>query len=345
MYRNCIFCSSPLGSNQSIEHFPVGRRLAFDAHRGRLWVVCHGCARWNLSAIEERWEAVEEAEKLFRASRLRVQSENIGLAKLPDGTRLIRVGEALQGELAAWRYGGQLVARRRRYLVAASAAGVGLAVVGGLSIAGVIGSSYFMWWALSQAWTHRQNRKVVYRLRPDESPSGSEMLIRRWHVRGSYLDEAADGDVALRIPDVTRKDPKQDGWGNTRYSQDVLTLDGSAARTVLGRSMVHVNHKGASQRHVEEALRLLTNRGSAEEYLRRLARSRGVLGKRKDMKDQALTRPGALALEMALHEETERRALQGELVLLESAWREAEEIAAIADALPDDPLRRLRRSR
>jgi hypothetical protein len=40
-----------------------------------------------------------------------------------------------------------------------------------------------------------------------------------------------------------------------------------------------------------------------------------------------------LALEMAMHEETERRALEGELALLAAAWREAEEIAAIADEL------------
>ena len=36
---------------------------------------------------------------------------------------------------------------------------------------------------------------------------------------------------------------------------------------------------------------------------------------------------------MALHEEDERRALEGELWRLEQAWREAEEIAGIADNL------------
>jgi hypothetical protein len=44
-----------------------------------------------------------------------------------------------------------------------------------------------------------------------------------------------------------------------------------------------------------------------------------------------------LALEMACHEETERRALEGDLHSLESAWREAEEIAAIADSLALPP--------
>ena len=57
-----------------------------------------------------------------------------------------------------------------------------------------------------------------------------------------------------------------------------------------------------------------------------------------------------LALEMAAHEESERRALEGELYLLEEAWKQAEEIAAIADDmfLPrsvDAELARLRAGR
>lgn len=40
-----------------------------------------------------------------------------------------------------------------------------------------------------------------------------------------------------------------------------------------------------------------------------------------------------LALEMAVNEETERRALEGELALLEREWRQAEELAAISDDL------------
>ena len=43
-----------------------------------------------------------------------------------------------------------------------------------------------------------------------------------------------------------------------------------------------------------------------------------------------------LALEMASNEDAERRALRGELAQLKEAWREAEEVAAIADHLLDD---------
>lgn len=46
-----------------------------------------------------------------------------------------------------------------------------------------------------------------------------------------------------------------------------------------------------------------------------------------------MPKPTRLALEMAIHEEDERRALEGELWRLEQAWRDAEEVAAIADNL------------
>lgn len=61
MYSTCIFCHASLGANESLEHFPVGRRIAFDAAKGRLWVVCAVCRQWNLSPLDERWEAIEVA--------------------------------------------------------------------------------------------------------------------------------------------------------------------------------------------------------------------------------------------------------------------------------------------
>ncbi len=45
MFRRCIAWSSDLGTNEAIEDFPVGRRLAFDASKGRLWVVCGRCGQ------------------------------------------------------------------------------------------------------------------------------------------------------------------------------------------------------------------------------------------------------------------------------------------------------------
>ena len=59
MYATCLFCNTALGTNESIEHFPVGRRPAFDSATGRLWVVCRKCERWNLSPLETRSEAID----------------------------------------------------------------------------------------------------------------------------------------------------------------------------------------------------------------------------------------------------------------------------------------------
>ena len=82
MYATCLYCNNALGSIEVVETFPVGRRLAFDQAKGRLWVVCRKCEKWNLSPLEERWEAIEEAERAFRGTKLRVSTEHIGLAKL-----------------------------------------------------------------------------------------------------------------------------------------------------------------------------------------------------------------------------------------------------------------------
>src|SRR5215210_7088780 len=135
MYSTCLFCTASLGANEVVETFPVGRRLAFDAARGRLWVVCRRCERWNLTPLEERWEAIEDCERRFRATHVRVSTQQVGLARLTEGLDLVRIGRPLRPEFAAWRYGEQLGRRRRRAVVAAGAAAVvtTAAVIGGVT--------------------------------------------------------------------------------------------------------------------------------------------------------------------------------------------------------------------
>ena len=123
MFSTCLFCHGHLGTNSVVEHFPVGTRLAFDSARGRLWAICPGCRRWNLSPLDERWEAIEECERLYRSTRARVSTDNIGLAPLRSGVDLIRIGKPLRPEFAAWRYGSQLKWRRTKAGIAAGVAG------------------------------------------------------------------------------------------------------------------------------------------------------------------------------------------------------------------------------
>ena len=69
--------------------------------------MCRRCGRWNLTPIEERWEAIEQCERMFRSTKLRVSTDEIGLAKVKEGLELVRIGEPQRPEFAAWRYGDQ----------------------------------------------------------------------------------------------------------------------------------------------------------------------------------------------------------------------------------------------
>src|SRR3954462_9918218 len=170
MYTTCLFCNGDLGRNEVIETFPVGRRLAFDAARGRLWVVCRRCERWNLTPVEERWEAIEECERLFRDTRLRVSTDNIGLARIREGLELVRIGAPQRPEMAAWRYGDQFGRRRRKHLLYT---GGGLTLVGGLVVLGpltgiVAGGGWAMWQGANNLYRFYENRRVRAKLRlPD----------------------------------------------------------------------------------------------------------------------------------------------------------------------------------
>jgi hypothetical protein len=335
MYRACIFCSAPLGANEAVERFPVGRSLAFDAEKGRLWAVCPRCARWNLAPIEERWEAVEDAERLFRDTRLRVQSENVGLARLPDGTRLVRVGKALEGELAVWRYGRMLVRRHTTYRTAVGigvAIGVGfpaalaVSVAAGLTGAAVaLGTAGFVWSLWDTGPPRMQSRSFL---------PYTGVAVKADNLREGRFALTSWSEVSVALPGYDEDDARLVD-GDCRAGWLVPSAD--YARMLLRRGMVQLNARGAPADRVDAAVGLLSASGSSEAFLRRAAEERAPLV------DAALDAPlrdaRMLAAEMAVHEELERDALRGELAALEAAWQQAEEIAGIADRLPDeDPL-------
>jgi len=347
MYSTCIFCTRPLGHNDALEHFPVGRRLAFDAAKGRLWVICVFCRRWNLTPLEERWEAVEEAERLFRDTRLRVSTDHIGLARVADGTDLIRVGAPQRPELAAWRYGDQFLRRRQKHVVVAGAAAVigGVAIVSGLAAgAGMLAVAGL--WELGARYVQRGIPIVVVaRLR---DPNGALIRVRTENLERSTIGIGRDGELALDLDHAHR----------------TIRFEGAHARRAASALFPALNRRGGSAVDVQAAVGRLVHAGSADEFLSsvvgqssRLTRgipTKADEGRRypsgRPMKETglfALPTSLSLAIEMALHEEQERRALEGELAELEDAWREAEEIGAIADdmLLPlniEQALKRLR---
>jgi hypothetical protein len=341
MYATCIFCNQSLGRNESIEAFPVGERLAFDPAKGRLWVVCPKCERWNLTPLEERWEAIEQADRLYTDTRRRVSTDNIGLAKLREGTTLVRIGEPQRPEFAAWRYGDQFGRRRRRQLLITTAGlgGVGAVLVGGAAAGMVVGA---FGWGIMQAvgsFVYGSPESVIAKIRTETQ---GLIHVRRRHLAESRLSTGSDGQLALDL----------------RFKDGAARFEGPEAERIASIVVPKVNRFGGNRATIAAAVDQIDAAGSSTGYLERLARvtntpllkpRRGSTSPHEMAKHGlfALQGPQRLALEMALHEEAERRALEGELRQLEQAWRDAEEIAEIADNMfvpssVDTVLRRLK---
>jgi hypothetical protein len=362
MYSTCIHCHGDLGINEALEAFPVGRRLAFDAAKGRLWVVCPHCARWNLSPLEERWEAIEAAERRFRDARLRVHTDEIGMARLAEGLDLIRIGQPRRPEFAAWRYGDQLGTRMRRSLVRL---GVGSALGGAAAsaaiLSGVAGLALafppaILWGVMGGVSAVRAYRDGLRWFRVPAT-NGRLHTMFGAHLKETHLEPVEGGE----------------GWTLTlRHVGGFERVEGADARRALAVLLPRVNTFGAGRELARASAEAIGDAGGPEPFIAAVAAESGRLsagyaerrerfrrtgsvstgtwedpfdpnvefGTKAPIDQGALPRLAAsyrLALEMAVHEETERRAMEGEMAVLEAAWREAEQIAAIADRLTVPP--------
>ncbi len=323
MFKTCIYCNRKLGDNEGIENFPVGRRLAFDGERGRLWVICEICRRWNLSPLEERWEAIEECERQFHDTPQRFSTDNIGLARLPDGLELVRIGRPQRDEFAAWRYGREFLRRRIRTLIVT---GTKVAVS---AVGAALGADIFWVFILGR------DKQVVARVRDEE---GMRLCVTRKDLSRAELNRAeAPEGWSLVLPHHPSERVGLLG-SRGKGKRQTTVLRGPTALHAAGRILPQVNSWGGTDSQVREAVKLVDESRSPERLFARVA------GDPDTVQATGLVRAGSiflkkmdtnvrLALEMAAQEESERRALEGELALLEEAWREAEEIASIADRL------------
>jgi hypothetical protein len=270
-----------------------------------------------------------------------VSTDNIGLAQPRWGFELVRIGGALWPEIAAWRYGTKLL--HRSTSVAAYAQSLGV------------------------------NRKTVMRIRT--LPRRHEVLVRlksERHrgaiaIRYAHLPEAQllrpDRDETWRLR--VRHDhglAVLEGAEAMKAARVLLTAlnDGSAPQSLVRAAIAKIDDAGRSDSYFARVAALAlssswgrlpiartsgtpfarTDRSFAERLIVRLTTrsfwARGGTGSEEIALIHLLPDVDRLALEMAANEDAERRALTGELAQLEEAWREAEEIAAIADHLLDD---------
>lgn len=332
MYSSCLFCESPFGRNQEIEQLPVGRRVAFDPELGRLWIVCLRCHRWNLTPFDERWEAIEQCERRFRGTRIRISSDNIGLARLDEGLDLVRIGRPLRPEFAAWRYGRRFIHRhQRRALHAAGQAGLLTLPVLAMALGPLapLGCSAAAGLALYRLWK-RPALRIAFE-------GGEELLLNLQQVQGTALvqDDAAPGGWALIVERLPEQPSPRTARIRRKFTDSEVLLTGADARLVAALVLPRINARGGDAGTVTEASRWLAAAQGPDAAFQTFARSHHV---RPALAAHHATLASMhpevrLALEMALHEDEERKALAGELSVLTWAWRREERLAAIADGL------------
>ncbi len=329
MYAHCLFCNADLGRNEALEAFPVGRRIAYDADKGRLWVVCGACRRWNLTPLEERWGAIEQAERLYKGTRLRAWTDNVGLARVADGADLVRIGKPLRPELAAWRYAREFQRRRRMAHVRRA---LGWTVTGGIvaALTSAFGPLILIQVAIDRAAGLFKEK--------DELP-GARVFDTRVRV-GGVLVHMEIAPASVRVVTGASGAPE----AVIPYGRGTRTLGGADGFRILAGLLRQLNAGGAPADDVGRAVNRLARVPDLPSFLRSLERRTSSAARWQPEVDErpketprtgllALGATDLLALEMVLHDDSERRALDGELADLTCAGRDAEEVAAIADGL------------
>jgi len=335
VYTHCHLCARSLSANDVLAHLRVGRRVAYDVERGRLWVVCPRCAEWNLAPLDARWEAIEECERVFASAEVRASDAGVGLART-RGLELVRVGPAMRDELANWRYGPRLRRRHRRTAVALSVAGViAGGFVGAAALAVVTAKSVWMFTTWGAAVVASYGAALLRRV---ERRVGPRRDIRFTSARGDDVRLPHAALKAIRLDGASRRS------GVTRV--DVLhdappaAFDREGTLLLLHEVLPRLNWRGATRAEVAAATRIVDEAEAAVAAPRadgepspaaweRIA----VAHWRSVVALHAMEPVARLALEMAVTEELERRAVAGEAAALVASWERAEEVAGIADGM------------
>ena len=321
---------------------PVGRKLAYDGERGRLWLVCRRCGEWNLTPLEERWEALAECEAVFESAEERASVGSVGIAR-DRGLELVRIGDALPDDIANVRYGHRLRRRRRRKnAMRAGLAGVGAVFAGGLIAAGIsVGSLAFVGYCavFGAVFATRLSAMVgpSNRLRFLDGAGRRidlpSLLVQTITLRRAETEKGRktlSAIVYLARPSFRRAKRKRSGWID---ETNRLQYNGKEIIPVLRSVLPWLNWWGGTEEELRQAAHVVDRAerkaGAREEKSAWEGVARGALDGDTTLGEMTLVT--RLALEMAVTEELERRALASEALSHEDKSREAEEVAAIAD--------------
>ncbi|WP_419935271.1 hypothetical protein [Candidatus Palauibacter sp.] len=242
-----------------------------------------------------------------------------------EGLELVRIGKPPRGEFAAWRYGDQF-RRRVRNLGFALAGGVAANLVfANLPGALVTGGACVLvvWSTIRTAAKVRVEGDATTGEAPVEP--GTVVKFKHTNIRSIRM-LPAEHEPGFTV------DIRQGIEGIQRMR--TASFAGEDAHRVAAAVLPVLNANGGMRRTVQAAVAEIEAQGHPSRYVAQAVRGNPDVDRESPPGLVTnMRKPTRLALEMALHEEQERRALEGELWVLEQAWREAEEIAAIADKL------------
>jgi hypothetical protein len=195
------------------------------------------------------------------------------------------------------------------------------------------------WYGYSQVIRGVMNERIASRLRHPDSDEKIKVQLK--HLEKSrFVPTGEPGEWELHVQYAR-------GWssGFSTGKGETLVYQGDEAMEVAGKLMARANRAGGNKKTIDMAVKRIESVGDPESFLdeavlesERLRREKAAgnpkkLAKTTEGSLAKLPKDIRLAIEMATHEESERRAMEGELEILETAWRQAEEIAGIADSL------------
>jgi len=190
--------------------------------------------------------------------------------------------------------------------------------------------------AINPMWQFVNAGRGIYRHRTFvrvPAPDGQLLRTRLSDLSRVRLSSSG-GEILLEVPVPSGR--SNGPWYRFQSGRETRELTGDAAIRAAGALLPRINQRGGNQNEVQRAVSLLEVDSAPERVFSRAVGSleraeRWSTDKHGASMLHKLPLHTRLALEMAAHEDTERRALEGELHILEAAWRDAEEIAHIAD--------------
>ena len=323
MFTHCLVCHTPFPSNEELEYFSTSTRVAYDAVRGRLWAVCRSCKRWSLAPIEERWEVLEELEKLVTdRARLLSQTDNVALLRVGN-LDIVRVGRANLTEEAWWRYGRELTQRKEKHnkLKFIGTAAAGAAILGGWTTGGISWLGAWLLWENAPQQVTQAARWLRYggsAWRGKRRCARCGQIFRNIAYRDRTQVILSPGSGPGDALCVTQRCPLCGDLGDGG-----LHLQGKEGEYVSRRLLAYHHHEGATEQRVRSATRLIEEAGSPEDLTRIVIKEGRRLGD--------LQRTGAIALEIAANDTVEQHLLELELAEIEAHWEREEELASIID--------------